>query len=182
MKSSQKSLFSPWTGYVKPYGHFMGSDAVFPSVKQNLMEMHGSAIEKLQITCNMHNICWETIQRVMAAKPTELSRHIMMSWHIVAESHTYLPFLLLRWVWKLLKVLLFVHPHSCVNAWIHTSIILTFSICPFKCQVSAASWVLLNLNAHSGKAFSHFNKKDVHLMRHCSPIHTSQMKAEFHTS
>ena len=182
MKTSQKSLFSPWHCHVKPFRHFMGSDAVFLSVKQNLMEMHGSAIDKLQITCNMHNICWETIQRVRAAKPTELSRHITMPWHIVAESHTYLPFLLLWWVWKLLKVLLNVHPHSCVNACIHTSIILTFSVCPFKCQVSAASWVLLNLNSHSGTMFSHSNKKDVHLTGHCLPIHTFQMEAEFHTS
>jgi len=54
-KTSQKSLFSLWHCHLKPFGHFMGYDAVFPSVKQNLMEMHGSAIEKLQITYNMHN-------------------------------------------------------------------------------------------------------------------------------
>jgi hypothetical protein len=33
----------------------MGYDAVFPSVKQNLMEIHGSSIEKLQIIHNMHS-------------------------------------------------------------------------------------------------------------------------------
>jgi hypothetical protein len=75
----------------------MGSDAVFQSMKQNLMEMHGSVIEKLQITFNMHNNKHRlrNNQKVMAAKLIELNSHIKISCHIVAESCTYLSFLLI---------------------------------------------------------------------------------------
>ena len=42
--------------------------------------------------------------------------------------------------------------------------LLTFSVQPFKCQVSAAATALFNLNTHSGTMFSLLDKRDVHLM------------------
>ena len=50
--------------------------------------------------------------------------------------------------------------------------VLTFSVRPFKCQVSAADGTLFNLTAHCKTVFSHLDEKDVHLMGQSCPVHT----------
>jgi hypothetical protein len=65
--------------------------AVFPSLKQNLPEMHcsfKSSNRKSQIALNMHNNKHPlgSMQRVMAASLTRLTQKIVIMWHLAAES------------------------------------------------------------------------------------------------
>ena len=48
--------------------------------------------------------------------------------------------------------------------------VLTLSILPFKCQVSAVARTLLKLNAHCGAVFSYSDEQDVHLLAQHCPI------------
>jgi len=49
--------------------------------------------------------------------------------------------------------------------------LLTFSVWPFKCQVSAAARALFSFNAQCRTVFSMSEKTDEHLMEKLCPIH-----------
>jgi hypothetical protein len=86
-------------------------------------------------------------------------------------------------------VFIFTYPESifiplpilcCITYVLHTALLnmLTFSIQPFECQVSAAAGVLFNLNVRHRTVFPYWNAKDVHLMGQLCPVHLLVVKNE----
>ena len=55
---------------------------------------------------------------------------------------------------------------------------LTFSVQPFKWQVSAAAITVFNFSVHCGTLFSLVNAKDVHLTGHL-PVRLLKVKIHF---